>query len=275
MIFFVPPKKVVAEKMGAFFKSFHRARLITMSVPTGGVAMMASLSGGVVRAQPRRSKAASARSAATQSAASVASCPRPSTSSHRACLVKNNNNDILRLVKSNNNTLRTPATRARIVTTSVSATPATTTSSSPGDDAAAASADTAAAPPAPEAAKGKKRPFIPALDSTRFFLISYIAVGHFIACCTKDAFTLRLLSQVNVVVGAFFVLSVGLYTLNPVETHSLKQPLSCEARHWFQSSFAFNSTCTATSRATSWRTRARSWGSTKRRRASPPRRSSS
>ena len=53
----------------------------------------------------------------------------------------------------------------------------------------------------------KKRPFIPALDSTRFFLISYIAVGHFIACCTKDAFTLRLLSQVNVVVGAFFVLS--------------------------------------------------------------------
>ena len=53
----------------------------------------------------------------------------------------------------------------------------------------------------------KKRAFIPALDSTRFFLISYIAVGHFIACCTRDVFTLKLLSQVNVVVGAFFVLS--------------------------------------------------------------------
>ena len=65
----------------------------------------------------------------------------------------------------------------------------------------------AASIPAVASPAKKKRPFIPALDSTRFFLISYITVGHFIACCTKDAFTLRLLSQVNVVVGAFFVLS--------------------------------------------------------------------
>ena len=75
----------------------------------------------------------------------------------------------------------------------------------------AADADAAPEPaapaPAPAPPAKKKRPFIPALDSTRFFLISYIAVGHFIACCTKDAFALKLLSQVNVVVGAFFVLS--------------------------------------------------------------------
>ena len=39
-------------------------------------------------------------------------------------------------------------------------------------------------------------------------------MGHFIACCTKDMFALKLLSQVNVVVGAFFVLSgyVAAYT---------------------------------------------------------------
>ena len=75
----------------------------------------------------------------------------------------------------------------------------------------AADADAAPEPaapaPAPAPPAKKKRPFIPALDSTRFFLISYITVGHFIACCTKDAFALKLLSQVNVVVGAFFVLS--------------------------------------------------------------------
>ena len=60
---------------------------------------------------------------------------------------------------------------------------------------------------APPPKKKGSRPFIPALDSTRFFLISYIAVGHFIACCTKNKLALAMLSQVNVVVGAFFVLS--------------------------------------------------------------------
>ena len=64
-----------------------------------------------------------------------------------------------------------------------------------------------AVPATPAKKKGPSRPFIPALDSTRFFLISYIAVGHFIACCTKNPLALALLSQVNVVVGAFFVLS--------------------------------------------------------------------
>jgi|MDSW01.1.fsa_nt_gb peptidoglycan/LPS O-acetylase OafA/YrhL len=76
---------------------------------------------------------------------------------------------------------------------------------SPNDDAAAIEPPSPSPSPSPPAKK--KRAFIPALDSTRFFLITYIAVGHFIACCTKDPLTLRMLSQVNVVVGAFFVLS--------------------------------------------------------------------
>ena len=75
----------------------------------------------------------------------------------------------------------------------------------PASASSASSPESASSPPPPPAKK--KRAFIPALDSTRFFLIAYIAVGHFIACCTKDQLALRLLSQVNVVVGAFFVLS--------------------------------------------------------------------
>ncbi len=67
---------------------------------------------------------------------------------------------------------------------------------------AAAAADGAAAP-APKA----KRPRIPALEAVRFSLISYICVGHFVAMATKDTFFLRLFSQVNVAVGAFFVIS--------------------------------------------------------------------
>ena len=38
-------------------------------------------------------------------------------------------------------------------------------------------------------------------------LIAYIAVGHFVAFATRDPFLLRLLTQVNVWVGPFFVLS--------------------------------------------------------------------
>ena len=45
------------------------------------------------------------------------------------------------------------------------------------------------------------------MDSMRFFLIGYIAIGHFIACATRDPLLLKMLSQVNVVVGAFFALS--------------------------------------------------------------------
>eukprot|EP00241_Pyramimonas_parkeae_P002184 CAMPEP_0114247074 /NCGR_PEP_ID=MMETSP0058-20121206/12824_1 /TAXON_ID=36894 /ORGANISM="Pyramimonas parkeae, CCMP726" /LENGTH=430 /DNA_ID=CAMNT_0001360347 /DNA_START=276 /DNA_END=1568 /DNA_ORIENTATION=- len=62
-----------------------------------------------------------------------------------------------------------------------------------------------AATPAPEVPA--KKPRLPGLDSVRFFLIAYIATGHFIACATKDPVILKLFSQINVVVGAFFVLS--------------------------------------------------------------------
>eukprot|EP00958_Prasinococcus_capsulatus_P022561 scaffold3183_cov381-Prasinococcus_capsulatus_cf.AAC.12 len=58
-----------------------------------------------------------------------------------------------------------------------------------------------------EAPRKVKKPRLPALDSIRFFLIAYISIGHFIALATKDIFVLKLATQVNVVVGAFFVLS--------------------------------------------------------------------
>ena len=57
------------------------------------------------------------------------------------------------------------------------------------------------------AAVTAKKPRLPALDSIRFFLIAYIGVGHFIACATRETSTLAALSQVNVVVGAFFELA--------------------------------------------------------------------
>jgi|EP00670_Eutreptiella_braarudii_P006038 peptidoglycan/LPS O-acetylase OafA/YrhL len=68
--------------------------------------------------------------------------------------------------------------------------------------------------PAPKA----KRPHIPALDTVRFFLISYIVVGHFIQVATKNELLLRLCQQINVVVGAFFVISgyVAAYTATEV-----------------------------------------------------------
>ncbi|KAI8468764.1 MAG: acyltransferase family-domain-containing protein [Monoraphidium minutum] len=67
----------------------------------------------------------------------------------------------------------------------------------------------AAAAPAPTPAPAKKasKPRLPGLDSLRFFLIAYIGVGHFISFATRDAFLLKLFTQINVWVGAFFVLS--------------------------------------------------------------------
>lgn len=60
----------------------------------------------------------------------------------------------------------------------------------------------------------KKKPRIDAFDSLRFFLIAYIASGHFIATSTSNPVLLKLTTQINVVVGAFFVLSgyVAAYT---------------------------------------------------------------
>eukprot|EP00913_Durusdinium_trenchii_P009883 g9276.t1 len=59
-----------------------------------------------------------------------------------------------------------------------------------------------------------KKPRIGALDSLRFILIAYIASGHFIHTATKNPFLLRMITQINVVVGAFFVISgyVAAYT---------------------------------------------------------------
>lgn len=59
-----------------------------------------------------------------------------------------------------------------------------------------------------------KGPRIGALDSLRFVLIAYIASGHFIHTATKNPFLLRMITQINVVVGAFFVISgyVAAYT---------------------------------------------------------------
>ena len=86
--------------------------------------------------------------------------------------------------------------------------------------------------------KSIKKPRLPAMDSMRFFLIGYIAIGHFIACATKDPLLLKLLSQVNVVVGAFFVLSgyVAAYTateLNEYE-HTEKRFLPTKIAYTIQ-----------------------------------------
>ena len=78
----------------------------------------------------------------------------------------------------------------------------------------------ASAPPAAAAPAGKppSKARLPSLDSLRFVLIAYIAVGHFVGFATSNAFLLRLLTQVNVWVGAFFVLSgyVAGYTATEV-----------------------------------------------------------
>ena len=73
--------------------------------------------------------------------------------------------------------------------------------------AASAGSVPAPAPAATAAPKAPSKARLPSLDSLRFFLIAYIAVGHFVAFATKSGFALKLLTQVNVWVGAFFVLS--------------------------------------------------------------------
>ena len=84
----------------------------------------------------------------------------------------------------------------------------------------------------------ESKPRLPAMDSMRFFLIGYIAIGHFIACATRDPLLLKMLSQVNVVVGAFFVLSgyVAAYTaseLNKYE-HTEKRFLPTKVAYTIQ-----------------------------------------
>jgi len=63
-----------------------------------------------------------------------------------------------------------------------------------------------------------KPPRIDALEGLRFLLIAYIASGHFIHTATSNKFLLRLITQINVVVGAFFVISgyVTAYTTTEI-----------------------------------------------------------
>lgn len=64
----------------------------------------------------------------------------------------------------------------------------------------------------PEKPKSKVR--ITAFDSIRFFLIAYIVCGHFISFAKPSEFAVKAITQINVVVGAFFALSgyVAAYT---------------------------------------------------------------
>jgi hypothetical protein len=71
-----------------------------------------------------------------------------------------------------------------------------TTSSSTSSSAAAAGSSSSSGPGAPGGAKAPSKPRLPSLDSLRFFLIAYIGVGHFVAFATKDAFLVKLFSQV-------------------------------------------------------------------------------
>lgn len=78
--------------------------------------------------------------------------------------------------------------------------------------AAGAEAAPEKAKPAPPPKAQKVR--ISAFDSVRFFLIAYIVCGHFISFAAPSAFAYRAITQINVVVGAFFALSgyVAAYT---------------------------------------------------------------
>lgn len=65
------------------------------------------------------------------------------------------------------------------------------------------------------------KPRLASLDSLRFFLISYIAIGHFINFATQDLLVIKMFAQVNVWVGAFFVLSgyVAGYTATELDKY--------------------------------------------------------
>ncbi|CAE7187693.1 unnamed protein product [Symbiodinium pilosum] len=73
---------------------------------------------------------------------------------------------------------------------------------------AEAEAEAASPPPKP------KKVRITAFDAIRFFLIAYIVCGHFITFAGPSPFAFKAISQINVVVGAFFALSgyVAAYT---------------------------------------------------------------
>jgi len=82
--------------------------------------------------------------------------------------------------------------------------------------------------PAAAAAAAPKRVRIAAFDSMRFFLIAFICIGHFIRFAEPSStLVLNFFSQVNVVVGAFFVLSgyVTAYTSTTVGAYEASPKL--------------------------------------------------
>eukprot|EP00933_Yihiella_yeosuensis_P050648 TRINITY_DN48445_c0_g1_i1.p1 TRINITY_DN48445_c0_g1~~TRINITY_DN48445_c0_g1_i1.p1 ORF type:complete len:523 (+),score=114.97 TRINITY_DN48445_c0_g1_i1:76-1644(+) len=68
---------------------------------------------------------------------------------------------------------------------------------------------------------------ITAFDSVRFFLISYIVCGHFISFASPSRFAFKAITQINVVVGAFFALSgyVSAYTTTELQEHRASDKL--------------------------------------------------
>jgi len=80
-----------------------------------------------------------------------------------------------------------------------------------------------------------KKVRITAFDSIRFFLIAYIVCGHFISFAAPSPFVLKAISQINVVVGAFFALSgyVAAYTTTEnAERAASPKLLSTPAPKW-------------------------------------------
>jgi hypothetical protein len=73
---------------------------------------------------------------------------------------------------------------------------ATFTANTAAGDSAGAPAPEPTPVPVP-AKKAASKPRLPGLDSLRFFLIAYIAVGHFVAFATRDPFILKLFTQVG------------------------------------------------------------------------------
>jgi len=63
---------------------------------------------------------------------------------------------------------------------------------------------------------------IDAFDSMRFFLIFYIASGHFISFAKPSELAFKLITQINVVVGAFFALSGYVAAFSSCETGQKK-----------------------------------------------------
>jgi len=93
----------------------------------------------------------------------------------------------------------------------------------------------AESPAAADAPAKPKKVRITAFDSIRFFLIAYIVSGHFISFAAPSQFAFKAITQINVVVGAFFALSgyVAAYTTTEnAERAASPKLLSTPAPKW-------------------------------------------